>query len=262
MTTLYDELAVALRAEQPIALATVVEGPGAGKKLLVPDRGECVGTLGDPRLDHAVSRDALGALAAGAAGIRHYGAHGEPEHDEVTVFIESFAAPPRMIIFGAVDFAAALMNAAKLLKYSVTVCDARPIFATPNRFPAADEVVVDWPQRLLARIGPDLTSRDSICILTHDAKFDVPAIVAALDTDVGYLGVMGSRSTHRDRLARLRAEGVTDEALTRLHAPIGLDLGARTPEETAVSICAEILATRAGLNQIRPLSLIKTPIHH
>jgi len=259
---LYDDLAMALRAEQPIALATVIEGRDAGKKLLVPVHGDCVGSLGDSLLDHAVGRDARGALAAGATAIRHYGARGEPEHDEVTVFIESFAAPPRMVIFGAVDFAAALTNAAKLLKYSVTVCDARPIFATRNRFPAADEVIVDWPQRLLARIGPDLTSRDSICVLTHDAKFDVPAIVAALATEVGYLGVMGSRSTHRDRLERLRAEGVTDQAMSRLHAPIGLDLGARTPEETAVSICAEIIATRAGLDQIRPLSRVKTPIHH
>jgi xanthine dehydrogenase accessory factor len=259
---LYDELAAALRAEKPIALATVVQGPGAGRKMLVPTHGETIGTLGDRRLDHAVTRDARGALAAGATVSRHYGAHGEPEQDEVTIFVESFAAPRRMIIFGAVDFAAALTNAAKLLKYSVTVCDARPIFATPTRFPAADEVVVDWPQRLLARIGADLTSRDSVCVLTHDAKFDVPAIVAALNTSVGYLGVMGSRNTHRDRLERLRAEGVDEDALSRLHAPIGLDIGARTPEETAISICAEIIATRASLDTIRPLSSLNTPIHH
>jgi xanthine dehydrogenase accessory factor len=259
---LYDELAAALRAERPVALATVIDGPGVGAKLLVPAHGSCTGSLGDSRLDYTVSRDARGALAAGMTGVRHYGVHGEPEHDQVTVFVESFAAPRRMIVFGAVDFAAALTIAAKLLKYSVTVCDARPIFATQARFPQADEVVVDWPQRLLERIGPGLTRRDAICVLTHDAKFDVPAIVAALQTDVGYLGVMGSRGTHRDRLERLRAEKVTDADLARLHAPIGLDLGARTPEETAISICAEIIATRAGLHEIHPLGQVATPIHH
>ena len=121
---------------------------------------------------------------------------------------------------------------------------------------------MDWPQRLLARIGPSLTTRDAVCVLTHDAKFDVPAIVAALGTEVGYLGVMGSRNTHRDRLERLRAEGVPPESLERLHAPIGLDIGALTPEETAISICAEIIAERAGLDIVRPLRQLSTPSHH
>ena len=259
---MYDELAAALRAERPIALATVIDGIGVGAKLLVPADESCIGTLGDSGLDRMVTQDARGALAAGVTGVRHYGIHGEPEQDQLSVFIESFAPPRRMIVFGAVDFAAALASAAKLLKYSVTVCDARPIFATTTRFPQADDVVVDWPQRLLARIGPELTSRDAVCVLTHDAKFDVPAIVAALETDVGYLGVMGSRNTHRDRMERLHAGGVPDAALERLHAPIGLDLGARTPEETAISICAEIIAARANLTTIRPLSLTSTPIHH
>ena len=262
MSSVYAELAEALRTRRPVVLVTVIDGPGTGAKVLITAEGQRFGSLGGRQLDERVGRDALGALAAGLTGVRHYGRHGEPAQTELTVFVESFTAPRRMIIFGAVDFAAALTQAATLLKYSVTVCDARPIFATQARFPQADEVVVDWPQRLLARIGSSLTSRDAVCVLTHDAKFDVPAIVAALDTDVGYLGVMGSRNTHRDRLERLRSEGVPAGALARLHAPIGLDIGALTPEETAVSICAEIIAERAGLDVIRPLHQLSTPIHH
>jgi xanthine dehydrogenase accessory factor len=151
-----------------------------------------------------------------------------------------------MIIFGAVDFTAALAKVAKILGYRVTVCDARPVFATPARFPMADEVVVAWPDRHLADVGKTLGPRDVVCVLTHDPKFDVPAIVAALDTDVGYLGAMGSRRTHDDRVARLKEAGVDQAGLNRLMAPIGLDIGARTPEETAVSICAEIIAMRTG----------------
>jgi xanthine dehydrogenase accessory factor len=151
-----------------------------------------------------------------------------------------------MTIFGAVDFTAALARVAKILGYRVTVCDARPVFATHSRFPMADEVVVDWPNRYLAKVGADLGPRDAVCVLTHDPKFDVPAIVSALETKVGYLGAMGSRKTHAERVARLREAGVDDEGLARVMAPIGLDIGARTPEETAVSICAEIIAQRTG----------------
>jgi xanthine dehydrogenase accessory factor len=262
VTGVYAELAEALRTRQPVVLVTVVDGPGTGAKLLITAEGERTGSLGDAALDDRVSRDARGALAAGLTGVRHFGRHGEPERTDLTVFIESFTAPRRMIIFGAVDFAAALTQAAKLLKYAVTVCDARPIFATRARFPQADEVIVDWPQRLLTRVGPSLTPRDAVCVLTHDAKFDVPAIIAALGTEAGYLGVMGSRNTHRDRLERLRSEGVPEAALARLHAPIGLDIGALTPEETAVSICAEIIAERAGMEVVRPLRQVHTPIHH
>jgi xanthine dehydrogenase accessory factor len=151
-----------------------------------------------------------------------------------------------MIIFGAVDFTAALAKAGKLLGYRVTVCDARAVFATRQRFPMADEVVNDWPDRYLAKVGEELGTRDAVCVLTHDTKFDVPAIVAALATNVGYLGAMGSRRTHDKRVARLRDAGVDDDGLARIHAPIGVDIGARTPEETAMSICAEIIATRTG----------------
>jgi xanthine dehydrogenase accessory factor len=177
---------------------------------------------------------------------RHYGLHGEARARDVTVFVESFAPPPSMVIFGAVDFTAALARVAKVLGYHVTVCDARAAFATRARFPMADEVVVDWPDRYLRTAGAGLGPRDAVCVLTHDPKFDVPAVVAALTTGVGYLGAMGSRRTHDDRLRRLREAGVEEAALGRLMSPIGLDLGARTPEETAVSICAEIIALRAG----------------
>ncbi len=224
----------------------MIEGPGRGAKLLVgPDR-EPLGTLGDADLDRVVGRDALGELAAGTTVVRHYGEHGEAREQAVSVFIESFAPPPRMLIFGAVDFTKALVKVAKVLGYRVTVCDAREVFATRRRFPEADEVVVDWPHRLLEREGPTLGPRDAVCVLTHDHKFDIPAIVAALRTDVGYLGAMGSRRTHAERVERLRAEGVDQAGIDRIMAPIGLDLGGRTPEETAISICAEIIALRTG----------------
>jgi xanthine dehydrogenase accessory factor len=243
---IYEALRDALRAEEPVALATIVEGPHVGAKLLVPPDSEPLGGFGDGGLDRVVTRDARAQLQAGVTATRHYGPHGEARERAVEVFIEAFAPPPRMIIFGAVDFTAALARAAKLLGYRVTVCDARAVFATPQRFPMADEVVNDWPHRYLAKVGEELGPRDAMCVLTHDHKFDVPAITAALDTDVGYIGAMGSRRTHATRRKRLEEEGVDRAALARVMAPIGLDLGARTPEETAVAICAEIIALRTG----------------
>jgi xanthine dehydrogenase accessory factor len=245
-TPIFDALRDALRAESPVVLATITAGVGVGAKLLVGPNRAPLGSLGHPDLDRVVHRDALGALEAGTTATRHYGPHGEAREDDVSVFIESFAPPPRMVIFGAVDFTAALADAAKLLGYRVTVCDARAVFATNARFPMADEVVCEWPNRYLAAHGATLGPRDAVCVLTHDAKFDVPAIAAALDTRVGYLGAMGSRRTHTRRVERLRDAGVDDAALARLLAPIGLDLGARTPEETAIAICAEIIARRTG----------------
>jgi xanthine dehydrogenase accessory factor len=242
----YDTLETLLRAGDPVALATVIEGPCATATMVVaPDRAP-VGTLGDADLDRVVARDALGELAAGITSTRHYGAHGEARERVVSVFIESFAPPPQMVIFGAVDFTAALARAAKLLGYRVIVCDARTVFATPQRFPMADTVVNDWPDRFLASIGDSLGPRDAVCVLTHDTKFDVPAIAGAVQTNVGYLGAMGSRRTHEQRIERLREAGLTDAEVARVRSPIGLDVGARTPEETAVSICAEIIALRTG----------------
>ncbi len=264
--TLYETFRDAVRAEQPVALATVIDGPGIGNKLLVRPGEAALGSLGDPDLDRVAARDALAELEAGRTGVRHYGSAGEANPDDagvvpVSVFIESYAPPPQMLIFGAVDFTAALGRVAKILGYRVTVCDAREIFATRRRFPMADEVVVEWPNRLLDRVGPSLGPRDAVCVLTHDPKFDVPAIVGALDSRVGYIGVMGSRKTHAKRLERLAEVGVSaPEDLERILAPIGLDIGARSPEETAVSICAEIIARRTG-KAVPSLREASGPIH-
>ncbi|MEY4338701.1 MAG: hypothetical protein RLZ14_551 [Actinomycetota bacterium] len=250
---IYDTLRGAIREQRPVALVTVVEGPGVGGKLLVQPGHEPMGSLGHPELDRIAARDALAELEAGRSGVRHYGPEGQTTPEDlvdtptVSAFIESWAPPPQMWIFGAVDFTAALAKVAKVLGYQVTVCDAREIFATRRRFPMADEVVVSWPGPLFTSRGHTLSQRDAVCILTHDPKFDVPAVQGALATKAGYIGVMGSRKTHGKRMERLAEVGITDAAdLDRLMSPIGLDLGARTPEETAVSICAEIIARRTG----------------
>ncbi|MDQ6874458.1 MAG: XdhC family protein [Actinomycetota bacterium] len=228
-------------AGRPVALATVTAGGSVGRRLAVwPDR--VAASLGTEGLDSAVTDDARGLLEQGSTASRHYGPRGERRRDDVTVFVESFAPPPRMLVFGAIDFAAAVARVGAFLGYRVTVCDARAVFATTKRFPDADEVVVEWPHRYLARTEVD--SRAVICVLTHDPKFDVPLLEVALRTPAVYVGAMGSRRTHEQRLDLLRAAGLTDPELGRLRSPVGLDLGARTPEETAVSIAAEIIALR------------------
>ena len=234
-------------------MATVISGSGlgtegveSGNKLLIRPDGSSLGGLGNDDLDRVIVRDSIGELSAGTSGVRHYGPRGQARQDELDIFIESFARPPQMLIFGAVDFTAALCRVAKVLGYRVTVCDARPVFATKQRFPYADDVVVDWPNRLLERVGADLGVRDAICILTHDPKFDVPAVESALQTGAGYIGAMGSRRTTNDRNRRLIDVGVDPDALSRVMAPIGLDIGGRTPEETAISVCAEIIALHSG----------------
>jgi xanthine dehydrogenase accessory factor len=218
------------------------------------------GTLGSgDRLDQAVDDDARGMLAQGLTGVRRYGPEGERRREELSVFVQSFAPPPRMLVFGAIDFAAAVARAGKFLGYRVTVCDARPVFATSARFPEADEVVTDWPHRYLASVSTD--ARTVICVLTHDPKFDVPLLEVALRTPAAYIGAMGSRRTHDDRLARLREIGMTEGELARLRSPIGLDLGARTPEETAVAIAAELIQLRWG-GSGQPLTATTGRIHH
>lgn len=250
--TLFDRYAAALRADEPVALATVIDGPHTGAKLLIEPDGTAEGSLGHPELDRVAARDALAELEAARSGIRHYGPEGQTTPEDlidqptVRVFIESHAPPPQMWIFGAVDFTAALARIGKVLGYRVTVCDAREVFATRRRFPMADEVKVTWPTPVFEEHGAELGPRDAVCILTHDPKFDVPAVQGALATRVGYIGVMGSRSTHDRRTERLLEAGVSPADLDRLMSPIGLDIGARTPEETAVSICAEIIARRTG----------------
>jgi xanthine dehydrogenase accessory factor len=255
----FASVATSIETEQPVALATVISGEAtvAAQIALWPDRTE--GTLGAEGLDAAVTDDARGMLAQGQTGVRHYGPNGERRQDEVAVFIESFAPPPRMLVFGAIDFATAVARVGKYLGYRVTVCDARPVFATEKRFPEADEVVCEWPHRYLSSTTVD--ERTVITVLTHDPKFDVPLLEVALRTPAAYIGAMGSRRTHDDRLARLREIGMTDEEIARLRSPIGLDLGARTPEETAVSIAAEIISLRWG-GTGQPLADTAGTIHH
>ena len=250
LASIYEALRDAIRAERPVALATIISGPSGtsiGAKLLVSPGESAMGTLGNPELDRVVARDAEGELLSGLTSTRHYGTHGEARREEgVAIFVESFSPPPRLVIFGAVDFTAALVRAAKLLGYRVIVCDARPVFATRARFPFADEVVNDWPDRYLNAHGGDLGPNDAVCVLTHDPKFDVPAITAAVKTRVGYLGAMGSRRTTETRNERLKEAGLTATDLVRVMGPIGIDIGARTPEETAIAIVAEIIALRTG----------------
>ncbi|MFK4108399.1 XdhC family protein [Streptomyces sp. NPDC002176] len=257
-------LATALAAAshgRAVALARITAGPPdlLGGALLVDDDGTPHGGFGGhPDLDRTIAAEAAAFLDTGRTGTVEVGARGARCGSPVTVLIESAVPPPRMIVFGAVDFAAALVRVGKFLGHHVTVCDARPVFTTRARFPEADEVVVDWPHRYLERTETD--ARTVLCVLTHDPKFDVPLLRLALRLPVAYVGAMGSRRTHLDRLERLREAGVTDRQLAGLRSPIGLDLGARTPEETALSIAAEIVAARRGGTGIS-LTGAHTPIH-
>ncbi|MFC7220835.1 XdhC family protein [Streptomyces polyrhachis] len=256
--------ATALRAaaqERAAALVRVVAGPAEllEAALLVRPDGSYEGSLGgEPGLERAVAGEARALLAAGRTALVELGADGGRCGQPVRVLVEVSGPPPRMIVFGAVDFADALVRMGRFLGYRVTVCDARPVFATPQRFPEADEVVVAWPHEYLA--GTAVDARTVLCVLTHDAKFDVPLLELALRLPVAYVGALGSRRTHEDRGRRLRERGVTDAELARLRSPIGLDLGARTPQEVAVSIAAELVAARHG-GTGAPLTGAVGPIH-
>ncbi|MGW7193914.1 XdhC family protein, partial [Streptomyces sp. NPDC054838] len=207
--------------------------------------GSCAGGFGaHPELDRTIAEEARVMLDAGRTGLLEIGADGRLCGEPLKVLVESSVPPPRMIVFGAIDFASALVRIGKFLGYHVTLCDARPVFATKSRFPEADEIVVDWPHRYLE--STEVDSRTVLCVLTHDAKFDVPLLETALRLPVAYVGAMGSRRTHEERTERLREVGVSELELARLRSPIGLDLGARSPEETALSIAAEIVANRRG----------------
>ncbi|MFE7708751.1 XdhC family protein [Streptomyces sp. NPDC057486] len=252
----------AAAAGRAAAVVRITDGPAEllGRPQLVHPDGSYEGGLGGhPELDRTAAAEARAMLDAGRTGPVTIGAEGSRCGRPLTLLVESSVPPPRMIVFGAIDFAAALVRAGAFLGYHVTVCDARPVFATAARFPDADEIVVDWPHRYLASTTVD--ARTVLCVLTHDAKFDVPLLEMALKLPVAYVGAMGSRRTHLERNDRLRAVGVTELELARLHSPIGLDLGARTPEETALSIAAEIVADRRGGSGV-PLTGAHTPIHH
>ena len=254
-------LVAALRADVPVALVTVIDGGPAsgltGTSLVVTPDGRH-GAPATTELAGVLAREASAALDRGTVALRHLGASGEQMGEDMTVLIEPFTERPRLIVFGAIDYAAALATVGRFLGYHVTVCDARGAFATAERFPDADEVVVAWPHRYLARTPLD--GRAAICVLTHDPKFDVPALVEALRSPAGYVGVMGSRRTDADRRRRLREAGVSDVALTRLRSPIGLTLGGRSPQETAVAIAAELVMVRHG-GSGRPLRDTSGPIH-
>jgi xanthine dehydrogenase accessory factor len=263
------EVAADIDAGRPVAVATVVEHPDAervGRRMIIrpAEDSPISGSLGGPRTDAAVADDVRGLLASAKTELLTYGPDGQRRGEGMRVFAASFAPRPRMLVFGAIDFAAAVARVGSFLGYRVTVCDARPVFATRTRFPDADEVIVDWPHRYLAAEvdAGRLDARTVICVLTHDPKFDVPVLQLALRLpQIGYIGAMGSRKTHEERLQRLREAGLTDIELGRLSSPIGLDLGARTPEETAVSIAAEIISQRWG-GQGRRLAELTGRIHH
>ena len=263
------EVAADIEAGRPVAVATVVEHPDperVGRRLIIrpAEDSAVLGSLGSDRADAAVADDVRGLLAAGKTELLTYGPDGQRRGEGMRVFAASYAPRPRMLVFGAIDFAAAVAHVGGFLGYQVTVCDARAVFATRSRFPAADEVIVDWPHRYLAAEAEAgrIDGRTVICVLTHDPKFDVPLLEIALRLpEVGYIGAMGSRKTHEERLDRLREAGLTESELDRLASPIGLDLGARTPEETAVSIAAEIVGQHWGGHGSR-LSELTGRIHH
>jgi xanthine dehydrogenase accessory factor len=272
----YAAAVAAAAGGRAVAFTRVVEGPEEllGGAMYVPAHGEASGTLGGSQaLDASAAAQTRALLDAGRTATVETGTEGGPpgsggpgaagEGDPlcgpaVTLLVESSAPPPRMLVFGAIDFAGALARVGAFLGYRVTVCDARPVFATAARFPDADEVVVEWPHRYLD--SQELDARTVVCVLTHDAKFDVPLLERALRLPVAYVGAMGSRRTHLARLEKLRDAGMGEAELARLHSPIGLDLGARTPEETALSIAAEIVAVRHGGTGV-PLTGAHTPIH-
>jgi xanthine dehydrogenase accessory factor len=252
----------AVRAEvaegRPVALATLLDGRTAGSAMAVlPDR--VVGGLGlNDLLDDNVARDARGFLDEGRSTVRRYSAAGETMGDELRVAIHAYATPPRMVVIGAIDFSAALAAAATQIGYRVTLVDARQAFAQSPRFAEHAEVVISWPREYLdaQQLGP----RDAVLVYSHDPKFDEPALEAALRSGAGYVGALGSRRTHADREERLRAAGVTEEDLRRISSPCGLDIGARTPAETAIAVLGEVLALRSGRSGGR-LAEASGPIH-
>jgi xanthine dehydrogenase accessory factor len=251
-------VAASIEGGEPVAVATVVRGPAyVGRRLVVRAHG-AEGSLGDPRLDASVGDDARELLGSGEAGHFSYRLEGEGAASEFEVLAVPWAPPPRLLVFGATDVAGALCRAGRLLGYRVTVVDARAVFATSERLPDADEVVVDWPHRWLEAQSVD--QRTAICVLTHDPKFDVPALAAAVHTPAEFIGAMGSRRTHADRVARLREAGLAQEEIARIHSPIGLDLGARTAAEIAVSIAAQLVQVRRGGSGVQ-LSGGDGPLH-
>jgi xanthine dehydrogenase accessory factor len=231
---------------RPVAVATVVRGATLGAKLLVFPDGRAEGDLGDPELAARVAADAVALLAEGRSELRAYRSSGQPAtaDEPVELFLDSYAPAPTLIVVGATHTGVALSRIARVLGFRVRVVDARGAWATAERFPDVDEIVTRWPDEALREIGLDRSS--FVVVLTHEPRFDVPALKVALATEARYVGAIGSRRTHADRVRRLREQGVDDAALARIRAPIGLDLGGQTPEEIALGIAAEMVAVRYG----------------
>ena len=245
MSELYETFKERLEREQGTALATLVSAPEQlaeriGDKLLIFSDGSFQGSLGDVQLDGRVVEDAERVIWSGEAGTRTY----ELAEQSAEVFIEGFPPPPLLIIVGAGHIAIPLTTFAKTLNYRVVVVDARAAFATRERFPHADELIVAWPDEVLAKM--DLNPSTSVAVLTHDPKFDEPTLKVALASRAGYVGAIGSRKTGEERAERLKRQGLSDEQLRRIHGPIGLNIGATVPEEMALAIMTEIVATRHG----------------
>lgn len=241
MHHIFDRLQAAIQAEKAVALATITRGQMVGAKMLVFDDSTVEGTLGDPEMERAVAADARELLAMGSSRSRTYQTAGGAE---VEVFIEVYPSPPTLLIFGGVHTAIPLTRFAKELGFRVRIVDPRGVFATRERFPEADEVLIEHPEDFLARTKLDSSSY--VVILTHDPKFDEPALLAALDSDARYIGAIGSRQTNAARMERLRRRGIPEAKLERVHAPIGLNIGAQTPAEVALAIMAEIIAAKYG----------------
>ena len=245
---IFDSLVTAINQQRPIAICTVVSGQNVGAKMAIEDNSNgAIDLTGDRVLDRLVSEDATALLAKGLTKLCYYHHQGENYQENIPsteVFIHSFPPPPRMIIIGAIDFSQALCQAGKLLGYHVTICDARSRFATIARFPDADEIEIEWPHHYIRSTAID--PRTAIVVLTHDPKFDIPALREAVRTPAGYIGAMGSRRTHSDRIRRLTEIGMNQADIARISSPIGLDIGANTPEATAISIVAEIIALASG----------------
>ncbi len=253
-----DAVADARAAGAPVALATVIEGKRAGASMAILSDGVSGGLGVADLLDRNAERDARGQLDEGVSRIRRYGTGGEVMGSALPVYIQAFSSRPRMVIFGAIDFSAEMANVAGDVGYKVTICDAREPFLQSPRFSRNAEVVVSWPDRYLE--GEELGPRDVVLVFTHDPKFDEPALISALASGAGYVGALGSRRTQKQRVERLQHAGLDAAAIDRIHAPCGLDLGARTPSETAVSVLAEVIAFRTGRSG-ESLGETSGPIH-
>ena len=257
--SLLARLVEAEAAKLPAAVATVLDGPAAGEVVAVFGADQAGDLAASPELERHVRREIAGMLRQGTSGVRRYGADGSRlGSEEVRVFFHVRGAPPRLLIVGAVDFSAALAPLAAAIGFEVTICDARPAFSGSARFRRAAQVVTCWPQEAIERFG--LGPRDALLVFSHDPKFDEPALLAALQTEAGYIGALGSRRTVADRHRRLAESGAGEADLERIHSPAGLDIGARDAEETAISILAEILAVRSGRSG-GPLREAQGPIH-